>query len=314
MNKKTIRGSLLLVITAILWGGSYVAHTLALNFVGPFSLGTIRFLFGAVCLIPVVFVSDYFKRKNGATKQELRKSKKNSLLWGSIFGVMLGSSTCLMYIGLQYTTAGNAGFIATLHIIIVPIVGIFIGKKVGLNVWLAVAIALVGLFLISMTDGLSVNLGDALMLIYAAAAAARIILIDKYAKDADGVFMSFIQILVAGLTCVIPMLIVGEKITLDAFVGSLPYVLYSAIFSCGVGFTLQILGQKDVSPALSSVILSLEGVFAFIFGAIILTEPLSPRKIIGACVMLVALLLAQINPFKRRKPKEEEQNTEEKSE
>lgn len=301
MNKKTLRGSILLLLAAILFGSTFVAQSIGLDFLGPYSINGFRFLFGAVFLVPVFLIYDKVKSKKEIERAELKERKKNSVIGGVICGVTLAVATNLQQVGLVYTTAGKSGFITALYIVLVPIIGVFLGKRAGLNVWLAVIIAICGLFLISVTESFTVNVGDFLTMISAVAFAVNIIFVDRYAVKADGVFMSFIQILTAGILCIIPMIISRETITWLTFVGALPSILYIAVFSCCVAYTCQILGQADTSPALASIIMSFESVFAMIFGALILRETFNLRQIIGALLMFCAIMLAQFNPFKIKK-------------
>lgn len=306
MNKKALRGSMFLLIAAIFWGSAFVAQDEGLKFLGPYSVNCFRFLLGAVLLIPVFLVSDVIKLKQGHTKEELAQRKKNSIVGGIICGVTLAVASCLQQVGLVYTTAGKSGFITAMYIVLVPVFSMFFGKKATLNVYLAVAISVVGLFFISVTEDLTVNLGDLLTMICAVAFALNIMVVDKFVDKADGIFMSFIQILTAGVLCIIPMLISRESVTIERFIGGLPYVGYIAVFSCCIAYTCQILGQKDTPPALASVLMSLESVFAMVFGAIILKEVFTLRQAIGAILMFGAIMLAQFNPFKRRKSEEVE--------
>jgi drug/metabolite transporter (DMT)-like permease len=303
MNKKAIRGSIFLLFAAIFWGSAFVAQDEGLKFLGPYSVNGLRFLFGALFLIPVFLVSDFIKIKRGADRKELRERKKNSVVGGIICGLTLAIASSLQQVGLVYTTAGKSGFITAMYIVLVPVFGIFFGKKAGLNVWLAVLIAVAGLFFISVTEELTVNFGDILTMVCAVAFAVNIMVVDKFVGSADGIFMSFVQILTAGVLCIIPMLISKETITWQTFTGALPYILYIAVFSCCVAYTFQILGQADTPPALASVLMSLESVFAMVFGALILEERFSAMQYLGAGLMFVAILLAQFNPFKRKNKK-----------
>lgn len=291
------------MLAAILFGSTFVAQSIGLDFLGPYSINGFRFLFGAIFLVPVFLISDKIKSKKGIDREELKNRKKNSVVGGIICGVTLAVATNLQQVGLVYTTAGKSGFITALYIVLVPIIGVFLGKRAGLNVWLAVITAIVGLFLISVTENLTVNIGDLLTMISAVAFAVNIIFVDKYAVKADGIFMSFIQILTAGVLCIIPTVISREVVTLQNFVCALPSVLYIAVFSCCVAYTCQILGQADTPPALASILMSFESVFAMIFGALILHETFSLRQVIGALLMFCAIMLAQFNPFKTKDKK-----------
>ncbi len=315
MDKKSLSGSIMLLICALCFGCCYVVQSISNKILGPFTVNCIRFITGGILLIPVMFVFDRINIKHGATKQEIRSKKKQSLLGGFICGLSLTLASSLQQTGLIFTTAGNAGFIVSLYIIFVPIIGLIFGKKVGLNVWLAIVLAVGGLFLISFSLPFKFNLGDILSICSAIGFAINIILIGKFSAKCDGIFMSIIQMLTTGVFCGILAPIFGEKPTATNLVSALPYVVISAVLVCCVAYTLQVIGQKYTPPSIASVIISLESVFAFIAGIIFLKEPVTPMKIGGALLVMCAVLLAQFNPFnlikKKKLPKEKNSGVEE---
>ncbi|MBP5466484.1 MAG: DMT family transporter, partial [Clostridia bacterium] len=213
MDKKRLKGSLLLFTAAIFWGSSFVAQDIGLRFIGPYGLNSLRFILGSIFLIPVVFAFGKIREKSGETKENIKEQRKKSIVPGIICGVSLAIASNFQQMGLIYTTPGKSGFITSMYIILVPVAGIFFHKKTKINVWIAVAISTVGLALLSIPDDFSINFGDVLTMICAVAFVANILLIDKFAEKSDGVVMSLFQLLTAGVVTFIPLLISGEQLT-----------------------------------------------------------------------------------------------------
>ena len=298
MSKK-MRGNILLLITATVWGVSFVAQRSSMDFIGPFTFSGIRLIMGAIVLLPVIkFFSPNPKLKeNGEEKSEseLAIDKKNLITGGVATGVVLFIATSLQQIGIQYTTAGKAGFITALYVEVVPIIGyVVLHQKVSKLIWLCVVMAAVGLYLLCMTGvDLSLNKGDTLQLLCAVGFAIHILTIGHFSPLTDGIKMSSIQFFVAGFLALIFMVIFEEP-NMPAILDAAVPILYAGLISAGVGYTLQIVAQKDTNPTIASLILSLESVFALIAGTIILHEAMTSRELVGCLIMFAAIVLAQL--------------------
>ena len=293
MKKEQMRNSLLLLLTAAIWGVAFVAQSVGMDYVGPFTFNGVRSLIGGIVLLPLVLGARRKKPAFGAGASD----KKTLLLGGVLCGAVLFAASSLQQIGIQYTTVGKAGFITACYIVIVPLLGLFFGKRCGLLTWLAVALALVGLYLLCITETLSVGKGDLLMLGCALLFSVHILVIDFFSPRVDGVAMSCIQFFVCALLSAVPML-AGERPQLSAILAAWAPVLYAGVLSCGVAYTLQIVGQKGMNPTVASLILSLESCISVLAGWLILGQRLSGREILGCLVMFGAIVLAQL-PQKR---------------
>lgn len=291
MGKK-LQGTMMLLLTALIWGSSFVAQRAGMEYIGPFTFNGIRSLIGGLVLIPVIFL--FSKEKNAElTEAEKKAGKKTLLLGGILCGIVLFAASSLQQIGMVYTTAGKAGFITALYIVLVPILGVFIRKKVKPIVWLCVILAVAGLYLLCMTDGLSLGRGDLLVLLCAFAFSIHILVIDYFAPRTDGVALSCIQFFVCGILSLFPMFLAETPVWFAILDCWIP-ILYAGVLSCGVAYTLQILAQKHTDPTVASLLLSLESVFAAIAGAIILHEQLAPRELAGCVLMFAAIIIAQL--------------------
>lgn len=291
MGKK-LQGTMMLLLTALIWGSSFVAQRAGMEYIGPFTFNGIRSLIGGLVLIPVIFL--FSKEKNAElTEAEKKAGKKTLLLGGILCGIVLFAASSLQQIGMVYTTAGKAGFITALYIVLVPILGVFIRKKVKPIVWLCVTLAVAGLYLLCMTDGLSLSQGDLLVLLCAFAFSIHILVIDYFSPKTDGVALSCIQFFVCGILSLFPMFL-AETPVWSAILDCWIPILYAGVLSCGIAYTLQILAQKHTDPTVASLLLSLESVFAAIAGAIILHEQLAPRELAGCVLMFAAIIIAQL--------------------
>ena len=298
-----LKNSLILLLTATIWGIAFVAQSEGGDAVGAFTFNSTRSLIGSLVLIPVIFLLNKINPKDN--KDESGVSSENSSS-GNIFSrnrtLILGGISCgicfflasnFQQLGIQYTSVGKAGFITACYIVIVPILGLFMKKKCSPFIWAAVAMALVGLYLLCITDGFSIGKGDILVLICAVLFSLHILIIDYFSPKVDGVKMSCIQFFICGVLSAIPALIF-EHPQLSAFQGAWGAILYAGVMSCGVAYTLQIVGQKNMDPTVASLILSLESCISVLAGWIILGQKLSMREIIGCVVMFIAIVLAQL--------------------
>lgn len=293
MKSGEMKGNLLLLITALIWGSAFVAQSVGMDHIGAFTFQGVRSLVGSAVLLPVILVISAMKKKKGEYVKPAKADR--ALLWkaGIICGVIMTIAANLQQQGIQYTTAGKAGFITALYIVIVPVLGLFMGKKSSLRMWLCIAMALVGLYLLSMTGGFRLSRGDTLVLLCAVAFSFHIVVVDHYASLVDGVKLSCIQFLVCGvISCV--LMFIFEKPDISGLMAAAVPVLYAGVMSCGVAYTLQIVGQKYTRPTMASLLMSLESVFAVLTGMIILREIPTAREAIGCVIMFAAIIITQL--------------------
>ena len=293
--KHRTANNLLLALTAFIWGSAFVAQSVGMDHVGPFTFNSIRSFMGGIVLLPVILI---LRRQSGRTN----KNEKNGLLlWigGICCGIALAAASSLQQIGLIYTSAGKAGFITAMYILIVPVMGIFIGKKAGMKTWIGVALAVAGMYFLCITDGFHIDRGDFLVFLCAVIFSVHILLIDYFSPKTDGVALSCIQFFVCGILCAVPMLI-SERPKIAEIAGAWMPLAYAGVLSCGVGYTLQIVAQKNTDPTVASLILSLESVFSVLTGWVILGEKLSGRELFGCVLVFIAVILAQLPKKKRQ--------------
>ena len=282
----------ILFLTALIWGTAFVAQSVGMDHIGPFAFNAVRSYVGGIALIPVILF--FNSRKSIEQKQTEQANRKTLILGGVCCGTALAVASLFQQVGIQYTTVGKAGFITALYIVIVPILGIFFHKKVGMKLWVSVVIAIVGLYLLCMTGSFALQLGDLLILICALCFSGHILVIDYFSPKVDGVQMSCIQFFTAAVLSTVAMLFVeGMPTVQDVLLSWIP-VLYCGVMSSGVAYTLQIIGQKGVNPTIASLVLSLESVIAVLAGWIILGESMSSREIMGCVLMFAAIILAQL--------------------
>lgn len=301
MKMGKMKNSLLLLLTSFIWGVAFVAQSVGGEAVGCFTFNGVRSLIGAVVLIPVILFLDKQKKKElGEEKFPEEKGDSKTLLLGGICcGVMLCIASNFQQFGISFTTVGKAGFITAMYILIVPILGLFMKKSAGIKVWLGVVLATIGLYMLCMTsESFSLSKGDFLVLICAGFFSLHILIIDYFSPKVDGVRMSCIQFFVCGLISMVIAFIFEEPEPGAILSGWLP-ILYAGVLSCGVAYTLQIVGQKNMDPTVASLILSLESVFSVLAGWVILNQTLSARELLGCVLMFLAIILAQL-PDRRK--------------
>lgn len=296
MNQK-VKSSLLLLLTAIIWGSSFVAQRTGIEYIGPFTMNSIRSFLGTLVLLPLIKVMDMQRRKSGEdiskTEEQKSQGRKDLILGGICCGLALTVASSLQQIGMLYTTAGKSGFITALYILIVPIIGIFLKKKVGMKTWLGVALAVIGMYFLSVKEGFSISKGDFLTFLCAIVFALHILIVDYFSPKVDGVKLSCIQFAVCGVLCACPMVLLERPTVAQILTAWLP-IAYAGIMSCGVAYTLQIIAQKGIDPTVASLLMSLESVFAALSGWLILHEHLSARELFGCVLVFVAIILAQL--------------------
>lgn len=333
MKKTSLRSPLLLLLTAVIWGVAFVAQSVGMDYVGGFTFNCVRSIIGGAVLIPCIFFLDRWKvrdakksssetaagskrsslsaenqsnksvtaavkkgnrpEKAGNSVEEKKAQNKTLLLGGICCGVALCIASNLQQFGIKYTTVGKAGFITAMYIIIVPVIGIFLEKTTGLRIWVSVLLAVGGLYLLCMTEGFSIAFGDLLVLLCAVMFSVHILVIDYFSPKVDGVRMSCIQFFVSGILSGVAMLIF-EQPNLGAILQAWMPILYAGVMSCGVAYTLQIVGQKDMDPTIASLILSLESVVSVLAGWVILGQKLSSKELFGCVLMFAAIILAQL--------------------
>lgn len=293
---KQMKNNTMLLLTALIWGCAFVAQSVGMDYVGPFTFNCVRSILGSVVLIPVIFLTDGLKKKSGMSEEERKKERGEigTLVTGGICcGVFLAIASSLQQFGILYTTVGKAGFVTAMYIVLVPILGIVIGRKIRPLIVVCVCIAVAGLYFLCMTERLSLGIGDLLVLLCALVFAVHILVIDHFSPLVDGVRMSAIQFLTAGLICAVPMLIWERPEAGEILAAWMP-ILYAGVMSCGVAYTLQILGQRNADPTVASLLLSLESVFSVLAGWVILGQRLSGRELFGCALMFAAIILAQM--------------------
>ncbi len=289
------------MMTAIIWGLAFIAQSVGMEYLKPFTFNGIRSLIGGIALLPLVFVLRLFGKRSGKYKYE---NKKTLIIGGISCGTVLFIASTLQQYALVDTSPGKAGFMTALYIVIVPFFACFTGKRPGLKLIFAALASLVGLYFLCFDgEALVFAPGDVFLILAAAVFSVHILVIDYFSPKVDGVAMSCIQFFVCGLLSVIPMLLL-DKPEFSAIIDARIPILYAGVMSCGVAYTLQIVGQKGVNPTLASLILSLESVFAllgeFAYSKITGTpSTLSSREIFGCVIVFCAIILAQIPDEKR---------------
>ncbi|MBE6695121.1 MAG: DMT family transporter [Ruminococcaceae bacterium] len=300
MKKVFSGGGMTLLLTALIWGVAFVAQSEGVEHVGPFTFNSIRFLLGGLILLPCIVIID----KINNTGRSLFSFTQNEIKGGIACGIVLCVASSLQQLGIMSTSVGKAAFITSLYVVLVPLFGLFMKKKVGLRIWLCVVLALLGVTILSadFSGGTAISLGDLLCFFGAIVFALHIIVIDEFSPKADGVRMSCIQFFVAGILAS-PVMIFSEKPNVSQLLDAWLPICYAGLLSCGVAYTLQIIGQKKCPPATASIILSLESVFGAISGAIILgifggkdSELMNLREIFGCAIVFFAVVFAQLSP------------------
>ena len=267
----------------MIWGAAFVAQSVGMEYVGPFTFISVRFLIGGTILLPMV--------KRTSRRESI--DKRTLFIGGVLCGLALCLASCLQQIGIVHTTVGKAGFITAMYIVIVPILRVFLGNKTSGILWISVLLAVAGLYYLCMMDSFAVGRGDLYVLFCAVIFSVHILLVDHFSPRVNGVALSCIQFYVSGVIAAV-LALLWESPDLSSIVSAWAPILYAGILSSGVGYTLQVIGQKEVDPVIASLILSLESVFSVLAGWILLKQTLSKREWIGCALMAVAIILAQL--------------------
>lgn len=296
MDKKKIISTILLFVAAIIWGSAFVAQSVGMDSIGPYMFNVVRNIVSGLALIPVIFILDKMNIKSNKKKKEY--TRKQLLTAGIITGTALFFGSALQQVGIQYTTTAKSGFITALYIVLVPVLSLFLGKKNKPKIWLCVALATVGFYFLSIKSGFTINKGDLLTLAAALSFSVHILTVDHFIPIVDGVRMSCIQFFIAGIISIVPA-VIFETFEISAVQAAIIPILYTGLLSGAVGYTFQIVSQEHVEPAIASLILSLESVFAALAGWLILNQTLTPRELFGCAIVFAAILYAQA-PEKRK--------------
>ncbi|MBD9655392.1 DMT family transporter [Pseudomonas sp. PDM12] len=289
MANHALRADLLMLVTAMIWGSSFVAQRLGMDAIGPFLYSGLRFALAVVVLLPVIML---LRRRRA---QPASPISRPLLLGGSLMGAVLALGINLQQVGLLFTSVTNSGFITGLYVIVVPLLGLLLGHKTGLGIWLGASLAVVGMFLLSVGDGFHVASGDLLQLAGALVWGIHVLLVGVFAARHDALVLALVQFVTCALIS-LALALVFEHLPGAAIAQALPAILYGGIFGVAVGFTLQVIAQKHAIASHAAIILSLEAVFAAIAGALLLGESLSTRGYFGCALMFTGMLLAQLWP------------------
>ena len=295
MNINTLKTDLLLLLTAIIWGFAFTAQRAGMEFVGPFTFNGIRFLIGSVSILPLLFLDSKKRFNNKSSDAEFFKNRDNPKLlfiYGALGGLLLYLGSSLQQMGIVYTSAGKAGFITGMYVIIVPILGIFFRNKAGWQQWTGAVLSIAGLYFLSIKGSIKINTGDLLVLLSAFFWASHVIVISRFSPKVNSLKLAFVQYIICGFFSLLTAVIL-ECISWGLIIQAWIPILYGSLFSVGIAYTLQIFAQKKANPAHAAIILSLEGVFAVIGGWLILGESLGAKGIAGCALMLGGMFISQ---------------------
>ncbi len=293
--KQQFKGTLALLVTTIIWGSAFIAQSVGMDLIGPFTFQSFRCLMAVSFLVLVVFFFDLGKR-DGKTYLSRWKDKR---LWlsGLYCGISLFIASDLQQMGLVYTAAGKAGFITAMYIVLVPILGLFLKNKPPVSAWISVAIAVAGLYLLSCVGVAELNIGDVLLMGSALAYSVQITLVDRLSPGLDSIRLNCIQVLFCGLFST-PFMLMEKPELANVMACAIP-LAYAGILSMGVAYTLQIIGQQYLAPTPASLLMSLESVFAALFGWLILHETLTTYEMLGCMLVFTAVIISQL-PVKEK--------------
>lgn len=285
--KKQLSGVIALSGATVIWGSAFIAQSVGMDKIGPFTFQAVRCFLAVVFLFPA---SALFSRG-----KPFWKSWADPALWrsGVICGLALFAASSLQQIGLVYTDAGKAGFLTAMYIVFVPFLGLFLGRKPGRNALLSLIPAIVGLYLLSCTSVSGINKGDVLLLLCAVAFSVQILLIDRHCAGLDGLKLNCIQALVAAVLSV-PWALLTETVDASRIASCWLPLGYAGVLSMGVAYTLQIVGQKGVAPSAAALLMSLESVFAALFGWLLLHETMTRAEVLGCVLVFAAVVISQL--------------------
>ncbi len=293
MQARALRADALLLLTALIWGSGFVAQRLGLDSIGPMLYNGLRFGLGALAILPLAFAPDRRPHADPLTPRQL-------LAGGFAAGVLLFAGASLQQVGLLYTSVANAGFITGLYVIFVPLFGRFLGHHIAFGTWLGVLLAVLGMYFLSIQADFTLAFGDALQLAGAVFWAAHVLVLDHVAPRTHAVRLACLQFAVCATLCLVAA-VAFEPIELAGIVAAAPAIAWGGLLSVAMGYTLQVVAQKDAIATHAAIILSLEAVFAALAGWLILGETLSGRAVFGCALMLAGMLVTQLLPFYDRR-------------
>lgn len=285
------KSNLLLILASIIWGCAFVAQNVGMNYIGPWTFSTIRFLIAGFSLLAIIPILD--KKRTHVIRPKTKEEKMKLLLGSVLCGLALSIGSIVQQIAMLTVPVAKAGFLTTLYVLFVPMITLLFGKKIPLKVWIGIAMALFGLYLLSMAGNLAIGIGEILLILAAFLFAIHIIIIGHFSTRVDPVRLSCGQLLIGGFATVIPMIVI-EKPTMGSILAAYIPLLYTGIFSSCVAYTLQIFAQKEANPTIAGMLLSLESVFAALAGYLILHQVLNTRELIGCVVIFIAIVIAQL--------------------
>jgi drug/metabolite transporter (DMT)-like permease len=295
MKNQTIKADLLLFLTAAIWGFAFVAQRVGMDYVGPYTYNAVRFAIGSASLLPLIY---FLGRKQKTT--QVKAGGRALLVGGCVAGVCLFAGASLQQVGLVYTTAGNAGFITGLYVVLVPLMGLFFKQRPGVGTWFGAIMAVIGLYFLSVNENFTISRGDFLVLLSAFFWAAHVLIIGWLSPKMDVLKLAAIQFTICAFFSLLVALKI-EVISLSGIYQGLIPILYGGLFSVGVAYTLQVVAQRHAHPAHSAILLSLEGVFAAIGGWLLLSEVLGSRGLFGCALMLGGMILSEMSSYLFRK-------------
>ena len=285
------KSNLLLILASIIWGCAFVAQNVGMNYIGPWTFSTIRFLIAGFSLLAIIPILD--KKRTHVIRPKTKEEKMKLLLGSVLCGLALSIGSIVQQIAMLTVPVAKAGFLTTLYVLFVPMITLLFGKKIPLKVWIGIAMALFGLYLLSMAGNLAIGIGEIFLILAAFLFAIHIIIIGYFSTRVDPVRLSCGQLLIGGFATVIPMIVI-EKPTIGSILAAYIPLLYTGIFSSCVAYTLQIFAQKEANPPIAGMLLSLESVFAALAGYLILHQVLNTRELIGCVVIFIAIVIAQL--------------------
>ncbi len=286
MNQKQIRANCLLFLTALIWGFAFSAQRFGAQHMRPFYFNGIRFCLGSLSLVPLIV----FRRTK---KIAVQSTKKQLIVAGILCGICMFAGASLQQIGIETTTAGKAGFVTGLYVVLVPLINLFLGKKAGIRIWIAVLIAVIGLYLLTVSENFLIVKGDLIVLVGSLFWAFHILTIDYYSQKTDPIELACFQFAVCSVLSLV-FAFFTEIISINAVSGTLVPILYGGLCSVGIAYTLQVVAQKDAKPTQASLILCLETVFSVLGGMLLLNEKMTVRMWCGCFMMFAAIIIAQL--------------------
>jgi len=293
LDTRTFKADVLLLLTATIWGLAFVAQRLGMEYVGPFTFNGIRFALGSLSLLPLLMINKFKRRDPPILPQA---NFKTMLMGGALAGVVLFSGASLQQIGIVYTTAGKAGFITGLYVVLVPILGLFWHQRVSGGTWIGALLAAIGLYLLSVTEQFTLAAGDLLVLVGAFFWAGHVLILGWLSPRMDSLKLAFFQFIVCSLLSLVTAIFV-EQFTLQGLLKAAMPILYGGLVSVGIAYTLQVVAQRDANPTHAGILLSMETVFAAIGGYLFLGETLSTRGLLGCSLMFFGMLSSQLSKY-----------------